>query len=58
MTGQWRIRISGRPRKQPDIGLLVQAVLALGEQLQREALEREQAAEDQQQTADTEERAS
>lgn len=40
MTQQWRVRISGKPRKDPDIALLVQAVLALGEQMQREASER------------------
>lgn len=39
MTKQWRIRVSGRPRKQPDIALLVQAVLALSEQLAQERAE-------------------
>jgi len=34
MNQQWRIRITGKPKKQPDIALLVRAVLALGEQLQ------------------------
>jgi hypothetical protein len=33
---QWRIRVSGRPKKRPDIDLLVQAVLALAGQLQQE----------------------
>lgn len=40
---QWRIRISGQPREQLDTALLVQAVLALGEQLHREAQERAEA---------------
>ena len=40
MTQQWRIRISGKPRKEPDLALLVQAVLELGRQMQ-EAKERE-----------------
>ena len=44
MTQAWRIRISGKQRKEPDITLLVQAVLALSEQLQREAQERDQQA--------------
>jgi hypothetical protein len=43
MTKQWRIRITGKPRKEPDIALLVQAVLALGEQMQREVDERQAA---------------
>jgi hypothetical protein len=41
MTKQWRVRVSGKPRKQPDIALLVQAVLALSEQLAQERAERE-----------------
>jgi hypothetical protein len=43
MTQQWRIRIQGKPRKEPDKALVIRAVLALGEQMQREAQEREQA---------------
>jgi hypothetical protein len=43
MSHQWRIRISGKLRKEPDIALLVQAVLALSEQMQRE--QRDQAPE-------------
>ncbi len=43
MTQQWRIRITGKPRKEPDLALLVQAVLTLGEQMQREAAERQAA---------------
>ena len=41
MTQQWRIRITGKPRKEPDIALLVQAILALGRQMEREAAERQ-----------------
>jgi len=41
MTKQWRVRVSGKPRKQPDIALLVQAVLAISEQLAGEQSERE-----------------
>lgn len=40
MNRQWRVRVSGKPRENPDMNLLVQAVLALGEQMQREADER------------------
>jgi hypothetical protein len=32
---QWKVRITGQPRKEPDLGLLVQAVLLLAEDLQR-----------------------
>ena len=40
MSGQqWRIRVSGRPKRKPDIDLLVQAVLALAEQLASERAE-------------------
>lgn len=35
MTRQWRIRITGRPNPKPDMTLLVKAVLALGEEMQR-----------------------
>ena len=35
MTRQWRIRLTGRPKPQPDMTLLVKAVLALGEEMQR-----------------------
>lgn len=41
MTKRWRVRVSGKPRKQPDIALLVQAVLALSEQLAQERAEHE-----------------
>lgn len=41
MTKQWRVRVSGKPRKQPDVALLVQAVLALSEQLAQERVEHE-----------------
>jgi hypothetical protein len=34
---QWRVQLAGRQRKDPDINLLAQAVLTLGEQLQRAA---------------------
>ena len=37
---QWRIRIRGTPRKEVDRALLIQAVIALGKQLQQEAHER------------------
>ena len=50
MTKQWRVRVHGKPRKQPDIQLLVQAVLALGQQL---AQERAEYAADPQPSADT-----
>lgn len=36
MTAQWRVRIRGRPRVSPNVQLLVQAVLALAEQLEHE----------------------
>jgi hypothetical protein len=36
MTQRWRIRVSGKPKRQPDIALLVRAVIALGEQLAKE----------------------
>ena len=35
MTRQWRIRIAGRPKPKPDMTLLVKAILALGEEMQR-----------------------
>lgn len=41
MTKQWRVRVSGKPRKQPDIALLIQAVRALSEQLAEERAERD-----------------
>lgn len=46
MSEQWRIRVSGKPRREPNISLLVQAMLALGNELQREVLEREPAVKD------------
>ena len=36
MRQHWRIRIRGKQRKTVDIGLLVQAIVALGRQLARE----------------------
>lgn len=39
MTSSWRIRISGQRRRKPNVDLLVQAVLALAEQLQAEVEE-------------------
>jgi hypothetical protein len=39
MTKQWRVRVSGKPRKEPHVGMLVQAVLALAEQLNQERIE-------------------
>ncbi len=35
MSQQWRIRLTGRPKPTPDMTLLVKAVLALGEEMQR-----------------------
>jgi hypothetical protein len=35
MAGQWKIPVTGEVRKDPDIGLLAQAVLLLAEDLQR-----------------------
>ena len=37
MAQQWRVGISGKQRKDVDLDLLIQAVIALGEQLRREA---------------------
>lgn len=39
MAQQWRVGISGKQRKDVDLDLLIQAVIALGEQLRREAQE-------------------
>ena len=50
MREQWRIRIKGEQYKEVDIDLLLQAVLALGEQLARE-----QQAEEAEDTAGMEE---
>ena len=36
MTAQWRIRVGGRPRAHPNVQLLIQAALALAEQLEQE----------------------
>lgn len=47
MQEQWRIRIKGDKRKQVDVRLLVQAVIALGKQLADE----EQRRNDNKQTA-------
>lgn len=35
ISQQWSVRIGARQPRHPDVGLLAQAVLALGEQLQR-----------------------
>jgi len=50
MQEQWRIRIKGEQRKEVDVDLLLQAVLALGEQLARE--QNEAAADDAAETED------
>jgi hypothetical protein len=42
MAQQWRIGISGKQRKDVDVQLLVQAVIALGEQLRDEAAKQHQ----------------
>jgi hypothetical protein len=34
---QWRVRIKGKPHQEVDTALLMQAVIALGKQLQTEA---------------------
>jgi hypothetical protein len=34
---QWQVRIHGKPRREVDKILLIQAVIALGKQLTREA---------------------
>jgi hypothetical protein len=36
MAQQWKVRVRGKQSAQADIALLIQAVLALGEQLQAE----------------------
>jgi hypothetical protein len=41
MTGQWRIRVTGKQRQKLDVALLVQAVIALSEQFAED--ERKQA---------------
>lgn len=41
---QWRVRIKGKHRQEVDIALLMQAVIALGKQLQAEAQEVEEEA--------------
>jgi hypothetical protein len=50
MQQQWRLRIRGKQRKQVDAKLLIAAVIALGEQLQAEQREQEQAAAEARQT--------
>ena len=40
MQQQWRIRIRGKQRKVLDVGLVVQAVIALGQQFGAEARSR------------------
>jgi hypothetical protein len=42
--GAWHIRISGKRRQHVDPNLIVQAIIALGEQLQREEQQRQAAA--------------
>lgn len=37
MRQEWRIRITGKQREKLDKDLLIQALIALGRQLQREA---------------------
>jgi hypothetical protein len=49
--GAWYIRITGKRRKDVDLNLIVQAVIALGEQLREE--ERKAAAEASQLPKDT-----
>jgi hypothetical protein len=49
--GAWYIRITGKRRKDVDLNLIVQAVIALGEQLREE--ERQAAATANQQHDDT-----
>jgi hypothetical protein len=44
MQEQWRLRVRGKQRKQLDVNLLIQAVIALGEQLAAEEHDPEQAA--------------
>jgi hypothetical protein len=46
MSQQWRIRVSGQPKKKPNIDLLVQAVLALAEQMQQDAQARKAVPDD------------
>jgi len=36
MQEQWRIRITGNKRKEVDVNLLIQAVIALGKQFAEE----------------------
>jgi len=40
MAQQWKVRISGEQRKEVDVSLLIQAVIALGRQLRSEARQR------------------
>jgi len=40
MDQQWRIGVSGKQRKEIDVDLLIQAVIALGNQLREEEQER------------------
>ncbi len=55
MSQHWHVRVSGRAKRQPDIALLVRAVLALGEQLQREDDERRHARRDDRSITDEQE---
>lgn len=46
MRQEWRIRITGKQRKGLDKDLLIQALIALGRQLQREAAQTNRGSED------------
>lgn len=48
--GAWRIRVTGKRRTDVDLHLIVQAIIALGEQLREE--ERQRAAQQQLDPAD------
>lgn len=45
MAQQWRVGVSGQQRKDIDVDLLIQAVIALGHQLRKEQQERERSTE-------------
>ena len=46
MRQEWQIKITGKQRKEPDKELLIQALIALGRQLQREAAQSNRGSED------------
>lgn len=46
MREQWRLRIRAQRRKQIDVNLLIQAAIALAEQLASKEREREQGTSD------------